>query len=65
MTAVLVAKNYTCSKAGVDTKLVESDKILPRNGWLRAGARAISDDTGPGGCSVGDSTATRIMMSPR
>jgi hypothetical protein len=59
MTAVLVAKNYTSLKAGIDTTLIQGEKILPQDGWIRVGARAISDNTGPGGSRIGDNTAAR------
>ncbi len=59
VTAVLVANNNTCPKAGINTALIQSEKILPRDGWIRVGARAISNNTGPEGCRIGDSTVAR------
>jgi hypothetical protein len=57
--ASLVAKDYAHLKAGVDAMLIQSEKILPRNGWLGVGVRAISYNTDPGGGRIGDSTAAR------
>jgi hypothetical protein len=48
-----------CPKAGVDAMLIQSEKILPRNGWLGVHAHAISYDAGPEGGKIGDSTAAR------
>jgi hypothetical protein len=59
VTAVLVANNNMCPKAGIDTALIQSEKILPRDGWISVGARAIFNNTGPGGCRIGDSTVAR------